>query len=90
MLCSNNAKRYHVFIDNTACSNLNFSTRLMQFLMYVDLPYMEDMRELEFPSLSVEGSDTGETSQNKHKPTQEQLDAVDYLIDCMDMSAQPE
>ena len=66
------------------------SKRLMQFLMYVDLPYMEDMRELEFPSLSVEGSGTGETSQNKHKPTQEQLDAEDYLIDCMDMSAQPE
>lgn len=62
-------------------------------MVYIDLPFMEDMRELEFPSLPVEGSsvaDEGETSQEKNKPTQEQLDAVDYLIDCMDMSAQPE
>lgn len=56
--------------------------------MYVDLPYIEDMREIEFPSLPVDDSETEKTTENR--PTQEQLDAVDYLIDCMDMSAQPE
>lgn len=53
--------------------------------MFIELPFIEDMRELEFPSLAVEPS-----SSSKSAPSQQQLDAVDSLIDAMDMSAQPE
>lgn len=46
---------------------------------------MEDMRELEFPALFPEPKD-GEPGP-KDAPTEEQLGAVDNLIDAMDMSA---
>ncbi|XP_067009130.2 X-ray repair cross-complementing protein 5 [Anabrus simplex] len=44
-------------------------------LVYVELPYSEDIREFIFPSLTTENN----------KPTQEQLNAVDFLIDNMDL-----
>lgn len=53
-------------------------------MVFVELPFLEDMRELEFPSLSTNPEDS------KAAPSKDQLDAVDSLIDAMDMSAQPE
>ncbi|KAF6020788.1 XRCC5 [Bugula neritina] len=57
----------------------------VEYLVFIELPFIEDMRELEFPSLAVEPS-----TSSKSAPSQQQLDAVDSLIDAMDMSAQPE
>ncbi|XP_067935362.1 X-ray repair cross-complementing protein 5-like isoform X2 [Watersipora subatra] len=58
----------------------------VQGLCFVELPFTEDMRELEFPSLyTEENADAAEKG-----PTKEQLKAVDELIDAMDMSAIPD
>ncbi|KDR13452.1 X-ray repair cross-complementing protein 5 [Zootermopsis nevadensis] len=46
-------------------------------LVFIELPYSEDMREFVFPPIV---SDT-------NKPTKEQLDSVDALIDIMDLQA---
>ncbi|XP_077129355.1 X-ray repair cross-complementing protein 5 isoform X5 [Ranitomeya variabilis] len=45
-------------------------------LIYVQLPYMEDLRQYLFPSLS---------NNNKFRPTDAQLTAVDSLIDSMSL-----
>lgn len=50
---------------------------LFQCLVFIELPYSEDMREFVFPPIV---SDT-------NKPTKEQLDSVDALIDIMDLQA---
>lgn len=52
----------------------------LKALYYIELPYMEDMRELEFPTLPVSAE-----SSSKNAPDQEQLDAVDDLITCMEI-----
>lgn len=46
-----------------------------QCLAYIELPFSEDVREYVFPSLS-----------EINKLRKEQLDAIDKLIDCMDLS----
>jgi hypothetical protein len=50
---------------------------LFQCLVFIELPYSEDMREFVFPPII---SDI-------NKPTKEQLDSVDALIDNMDLRA---
>lgn len=46
---------------------------------------MEDVRELEFPSLITGLNEEDESS--KHLPSKEQMDAVDDLITAMNMSS---
>jgi len=48
---------------------------LFQCLVFVELPYAEDMTEFVFPPI---------VSQTR-KPTKEQLDSIDALIDNMDL-----
>jgi hypothetical protein len=43
--------------------------------VFIDLPYAEDMREFVFPPIVSDSN----------KPTQEQLDSIDALIDNMDL-----
>jgi hypothetical protein len=50
---------------------------LFQCLVFIELPYSEDMREFVFPPISSDVS----------KPTKEQLDSVDALIDNMSLNA---
>jgi len=48
---------------------------LFQCLVFIDLPYAEDMREFVFPPIVL----------HSRKPTKEQLDSIDALIDNMDL-----
>jgi len=48
---------------------------LFQCLVFIDLPYAEDMTEFVFPPI---------VSHNR-KPTKEQLDSIDAIIDNMDL-----
>ncbi|KAG7466932.1 hypothetical protein MATL_G00147540 [Megalops atlanticus] len=50
-------------------------------LMYVQLPYMEDLRQFTFPSLE---------NNKKFAPSEEQLSAVDSLIDSMMLTEKTE
>ena len=48
---------------------------MFQCLVFIELPYAEDMTEFVFPPI---------VSQTR-KPTKEQLDSIDALIDNMDL-----
>jgi hypothetical protein len=50
---------------------------LFQCLVFIELPYSEDMREFVFPPIVSDNN----------KPTKEQLDSIDALIDNMDLQA---
>ena len=50
---------------------------LFQCLVYVELPYCEDMREFVFPPIVTD----------KNKPSAEKMDAIDALIDSMDLTS---
>jgi hypothetical protein len=50
---------------------------LFQCMVFVELPYSEDMREFVFPPIVSDSN----------KPTKEQLDSIDALIDNMDLQA---
>ncbi|XP_069675065.1 X-ray repair cross-complementing protein 5 isoform X2 [Periplaneta americana] len=52
-------------------------TNHYQCLVFIELPYSEDMREFIFPPVATE----------KSKPAKEQLDAIDALIDNMDLTS---
>lgn len=53
---------------------LNKNNLVFQFFYYAHLPFAEDERFTRLPSL------------NNVKPNQQKLDAVDQLIDAMDLS----
>ncbi|KAJ9590743.1 hypothetical protein L9F63_016259, partial [Diploptera punctata] len=68
-----------VYRDNTATRLGVLFPKIASYecLVFAELPYSEDMRQFVFPPILTD----------KNKPSQEQLDAIDSLIDNMDLTA---
>ena len=56
-------------------------------LVYIELPFAEDLRNYQFPPLWSSSVDDKNIEPNKGDPSQEQLKAVDELIDSMMLSS---
>ena len=56
-------------------------------LVYVELPFAEDLRNYQFPPLWSSSVDDKNIQPNKGDPSEEQLKAVDELIDSMMLSS---
>ncbi|KIK99226.1 hypothetical protein PAXRUDRAFT_822994 [Paxillus rubicundulus Ve08.2h10] len=56
-------------------------------LLWVQMPFADDVRHYTFPSLSVLTSRSGERiTKHPYLPTEEQLEAMDMFVDAMDLT----
>ena len=66
------------------CPYNTFCLSFFQCLYYNEVPFAEDLRTFQFGSLPTKEETTGPNNK-KFTPTEEQLDAIDGLIDNMDL-----
>lgn len=57
-----------------------------EYLVYLELPFVEDLRQFTFGSLALDDSSAAVVNK-KFIPTEEQLSLIDELIDTMDLSS---
>ncbi|POW01450.1 hypothetical protein PSTT_12536, partial [Puccinia striiformis] len=60
----------------------------IRYFLFVQVPFMEDLREYDFAPLPSVSIPTGRGVNQQHVPTEEMQGAMDDLVDQMDLSAQ--
>ncbi|KNZ47972.1 hypothetical protein VP01_5g9 [Puccinia sorghi] len=62
----------------------------MRYFLFVQVPFAEDLREYYFPCLPSAGSQPRRKVNSQHVPTEDMQEAMDDLVDKMDLAAEEE
>jgi len=62
----------------------------VRYFLFVQVPFAEDLREYDFPCLPSAGSQPPRKVNSQHVPTEEMQEAMDDLVEKMDLAAEEE